>query len=168
MCHFHYFRNHWGAYICPMSYYLAGAMRNEFEHNQDALTTEEYNTDISSGIPPPVDTVSSVTYDNLADHYEFHTDLVSVVFILIIMGIVYRTIWLIILRLSVLFQQRMVQRKIIGMRRYTKRIVTATLRWRDEWIANNGMSGNGDEEETTAGVRGDFEFQSTSTPYQSF
>jgi len=149
-----------------MSYYLAGTLRNEFEDNNNALMTDDYTT--NNNTTSTTDSMSYVSYGHLSDHYDFHTDLVTVVIVLVLMGIIYKTIWLVVLRMSILFQQRKVQRKVIGMRRYSKRIITATLRWQEEWQnRHNHHDGNrgGDGEE---GGGGGYEFSNSYSPYQQF
>ncbi len=115
--------NSWGTYICPMSYYLAGVMRNEFENNANALNSNS-NDDSIVGSDDNV----TVSYNNLQGQYDYHVTLHEAVLVLIAMGFCYKLIWFLTLRLHALSRQRALRRKVIGFRRKARRFVSGVLR----------------------------------------
>ena len=128
--------NQWGVYICPMSYYLAGASRNEFEDNEHALNADNTADD--------VDVV--ITYNDIEDQYDFHLSLVQAFFAVFLMGMFLKWIWLVSLRLFVLIQERAVRRKIIGFRRRIRAIVLCCGNTCLQWFTFSGTRTDGDDE----------------------
>lgn len=108
----------WGSYICPMTYFLAGALRNECQDNSRCLS-------------------DALTYDDISDHYGYHMDLYRVVAVLLAMGIIYKLSWLVTLRLHYVVKQRAVRRKVIGFRKKARKILKASLRWSENMSSSS-------------------------------
>eukprot|EP01034_Spumella_vulgaris_P022154 gene22154-28261_t len=101
----------WGSYICPMTYYLAGCFRNEFEDNSDAIGPD-------------------IAFSNLADMYDYHTTLTDSFLAVVVFGLIYKLIWLVALKLYTVFKRRAVLRRVESVRKKARKIITAGLRWR--------------------------------------
>ena len=100
-----------------MAYYLAGCFRNEMQDNSKAI--------------------ADVAYDSLADMYSYHVSLVGAMVALILIGIIYRVIWLVVLKIYTVLKRRAVMRRVESARRKARKIITAGLRWRRN---DDGMS----------------------------
>ncbi len=116
-----------------MSYYLAGCFRNELDGNDAALG-------------------QTVTFASLADMYDFHTSLVESVLAVALIGIIYKLIWLVLLKLLTMLKRRAVMRRVHSVRKKARKILTAGLRWREN-------TGSGFEDDA---AMGDMEFGSPS------
>ncbi len=93
-----------------MSYYLAGCFRNEIQSNSEAAGDAAFNS--------------------LEDMYSYHTSLEQSMLALLLIGIIYRAIWLVILKLHTVFKRRAVVRRVESMRKKARKIIKAGLRWR--------------------------------------
>eukprot|EP01038_Epipyxis_sp_PR26KG_P004858 gene4858-6808_t len=128
--------NSWGSYICPMSYYLAGAFRNEYINNSAAL--------------------GDISYSQLSNYYSFHASIGSALAALIITGAIYKACWFIALASAVYYEHKNLKSKVKTIKRKAKRIITASLRSSNS-SASGGMAYNNIEDEAFA----DLEFNST-------
>ena len=98
------------SYIFPMSYFCAGAMRNEFQNYGAAL--------------------GSTTYGQLEDFYDYHATIPEALVGIIAIGIGYRVLWLVVLKLWEVMKRREVLRKVGAARKKAKWFLTTPLRWR--------------------------------------
>lgn len=94
-----------------MTYYLAGAFRNEFENNADAVGPD-------------------VAFSSLADMYSYHTSLADALLAVALFGLIYKLIWLVVLKLYTVFKRRAVLRRVENVRKKARKIIQAGLRWR--------------------------------------
>jgi hypothetical protein len=94
-----------------MTYFLAGAFRNEFEDNTDAVGSE-------------------VAFSSLADMYSYHTSLADALLAVALFGLIYKLIWLLALKLYTVFKRRAVLRRVESVRKKARKIIQAGLRWR--------------------------------------
>lgn len=102
----------WLAYICPMSYFLAGMLSNEYEGNDEALA-------------------EGVTFDSLEDIYGFSIPKYSALIVTISVGLIYKLLWLLSLYSEEAASDIRTLRKVEGRSRITtRRILSAGLRWR--------------------------------------
>ena len=102
----------WVPQINPMHLYLSGLSYNEFSGNINA-----------SG--------SSDTFEYLQDEYGFHVSRSRAVIRLLLMAIMYRVIWLLLLKLrEIANEKRRLRRAMGAAKRRAKKIVSAGLRWR--------------------------------------
>jgi hypothetical protein len=110
------YRSYWGSYICPMSYFLAGAMRNECSNNSRVLST-------------------TITYEDVSNQYGYHLSLPAAILAIFVMGLAYKILWLGALRLQDIAKRRTVRRKVLGIRKRARRLLKATLRWREDYTS---------------------------------
>jgi len=102
----------WLAYLCPMSYFLAGMLANEYEGNDDAL-------------------VEGVTFKSLEDMYGFSIDKNHALIVTAGVGLIYKLLWLVSLFSEEAASDIRNVRKAEGKSRIsTRRILSAGLRWR--------------------------------------
>jgi hypothetical protein len=115
----------WIPQINPMHLYLSGLSYNEFSGNVDA-----------SG--------SSDTFEYLQDEYGFHISRSRAVIRLLLMAIMYRVIWLLLLKLrEIANEKRRLRRAMGAAKRRAKKIVSAGLRWsksRDGYVSTRNES----------------------------
>lgn len=101
------------SYVFPMSYYMAGLFRNEFQDNGTAL--------------------GSVSYASLADMFDYHSSLVEAMLGLLVVGLVFRLLWLLLLRAWETMRRREMLRKVGAAKKRVSRLITAGLRWRQRY-----------------------------------
>ncbi len=114
-------------YVSPMSYYLAGAFRNEFQNNPTALgvTTAD---------------ATAPTYGNLETLYDFHATLPEALIGILIIGGAYRVFWLVVLKLWETMKRREVLRKVGAARKRARLLFTVGISWRDFKFRSEGRS----------------------------
>ena len=117
------YRINWAAMMCPMYFYMAGAFRNEFWHNTRALGED-------------------VSYANLRNQYDYHSAQMVCLSVIVLMGLIYKCIWLLSLRMHSLFKGRAVLQKVYGVRRRARKLIKAGLRWRDDYESAAGTGGH--------------------------
>lgn len=100
----------WGALLNPMHFFLTGVFENEFEGNNGALGDK--------------------AYEAIKNEYGFIGNSDTSVIALIVIGVVYRLLWLLSLKHRELIQQRHVLQKAVkAAQRKVKVLVTAGLRF---------------------------------------
>lgn len=101
-----------------MSYFLASALRNECSDNSYALP-------------------EGMTYNDVEDQYGYHIDRSAGIGVLFVMALIYQLVWLALLRLHDLSQQRSVRRKVLVMRKRARKVLQASLRWSESLRSTN-------------------------------
>lgn len=118
--------SYWGSAINPLTYYLAGALRNECSGNSDCT--------------------GDLDYHNIEEHYGYTTDLVASVFVIAAMAIVYKCFHIALLYIEEKYRRKGVKRKLKGWRRKVNKIVQAGLRWRDSLASSQNPSNRFDDD----------------------
>lgn len=95
-----------------MYYYMCGTFRNELLHNSHALGT-------------------GVSYHQLQQQYAYSYDLTTCIVLLLVLGFCCKGCWLVTLRVSDLYHRQPMQQRLYGIRRKTRKLLQASLRWRD-------------------------------------
>ena len=108
----HTCRLSWGSSLCPMYYCMCGTFRNELLHNSHALGT-------------------GVSYHQLQQQYAYSYDLTTCIVLLLVLGFCCKGCWLATLRVTDLYHRQPMQQRLYGIRRKTRRLLQASLRWRD-------------------------------------
>lgn len=67
------------------------------------------------------------------DYYDYHTSLGNSFLAVLVMGVAYKGIWLVALKLYTVLKRREVVRRVYSARRRARRLVTAGLRWREKY-----------------------------------
>ena len=99
----------WISCICPMSYYLASLLNNDFNGNEDAL--------------------SNVSYSDIEDAYGYHIDKYVALFVILGIGAFYKLAWLFALfSYESICDSNNFRRRDGG--KMSRRIISAGLRWR--------------------------------------
>lgn len=107
------------AYIFPMSYFCAGTMRNEFQNYGAAL--------------------GDTTYGELEDFYDYHATIPEAIIGIVTIGIGYRVLWLVVLKMWEVMKRREVLRKVGVARKKAKWFFSIPLRWRNSPSKNRSM-----------------------------
>jgi hypothetical protein len=116
---------HWTMLLSPMSYFLAGCLRNEFQGNDDAL--------------------GSVSFGEVEDQYGLKWSLTQSVVGILVMAVIYRTLWLLALRMHALSQERAIRRKVIGVRKSIRRSLSSVLHLTEAMAARMTATTNNEE-----------------------
>ncbi len=102
-----------------MSYFLAGCFRNEFEDNASSVGTD-------------------VTFSALEDMYDYHTSLVDSLVAVALFGVIYKLLWLALLKVHTVLKKRAVMRRVQSVRKKARKVIKARLRWRREEFGEQG------------------------------
>lgn len=119
-------RYKWGSFICPMSYYLSGNFFNEFSGNSEATGINSFN--------------------EVADFYGFHIEKWDAFVALLSIGLIYRVLWLILLKSVDMARKREVMVRVGEARKRAKLIVAAGLRWTTSRASSSTNNSNIDDD----------------------
>jgi hypothetical protein len=92
-----------------MYFYMAGVFRNEFLNNRDAL--------------------GDVSYSNLRVQYDYYSHQATCLVVLLFIGLVYKSFWLVSMRYYGVRRCRAVLLQVYGARRRARKLIKAGLRW---------------------------------------
>ena len=85
--------------------------------------------------------------------YDYYSDQATCLTVLMLLGLSYKCLLLLSLRLSGLWERRAVLQRVNGARRRARRLIKAGLRWRDQYAAPGAdVNGSGIVEHNGIGI----------------
>jgi hypothetical protein len=118
----------WGAYLNPMHFYLAAFFINEFHENSDTFPSS-----------------STHHYDDLRSQYGYQTSLLQSIFLMIVLGYVYKMLWLLSLKYRELWTLSTLPFKKVyrAAKKKMKKMMRAGLRFSKRRSREGGGGGGG-------------------------